>query len=121
MPGDTIAAAEAKGPEVRSAIEEAEGEKTQLDEDLKAHKADRETAKSSKAEAISIRTKQASEFAANKAEAESNTGALKKLGSAHRDFKFIVEFSSTKRGVTPRVPTQHVNPLTLWPNDPLTL
>ena len=58
-----------------SAIEESEGEKAQLDEDLKAHKADREAAKSSLAEAKALRAKQAGEHAARKAEFGSNIGA----------------------------------------------
>ena len=41
----TIAAAEAKGPELASEIKEAAAEKAQLDEDLKGHKADRANAK----------------------------------------------------------------------------
>ena len=52
-----IEAGEAKGPAVSSDIEEAEGEKTQLEEDLKAHSADRVAAKASIAEASAIREK----------------------------------------------------------------
>merc|ERR1719409_2121005 len=66
--GDSIAAAEAKIPEVTAAIEEATAEKAQLDEDLKAHKEDRETAKASLKEANALREKQAEEFASVKAE-----------------------------------------------------
>merc|ERR1719326_747943 len=76
--GDTIAAAEAKGPQVSAAIEESTAEKAQLEEDLKAHKEDREAAKSSLKEANALREKQAAEFAARKAEVDSNTAAMGK-------------------------------------------
>merc|ERR1719199_476218 len=79
---DTIAAAEAKSPEVQAAIEEAAAEKTQLDEDLKAHKADREAAKSAVADANALRAKQADAFASRKAEFGANIGALGKAITA---------------------------------------
>jgi len=80
--GDSIAAAEAKSPEVSAAIEESTGEKAQLDEDLKAHGADRENAKASLAEANGLRAKQADAHAARKAEFGSNVAALEKAIAA---------------------------------------
>jgi len=53
-----------------------------LAEDLKAHKDDREAAKSSLAEANALRAKQADEFAGRKAELSSNVGALEKAIAA---------------------------------------
>jgi len=78
----TIAAAEAKGPELGSAIEEAQAEKAQLDEDLKGHKADRATAKESLVEANALRKKQADEYAASNSELTSNSAAIKRAVTA---------------------------------------
>ena len=72
-----IEAGEAKGPQVSSEIEEAEGEKGQLEADLKSHTADRDAAKKSVAEANAIREKAATAFAASKTEHETNIGAIK--------------------------------------------
>merc|ERR550537_211478 len=47
----SIADAEAKGPELTAAIEEATGKLSQLKEDIKAHQADRTAAKTAMAEA----------------------------------------------------------------------
>jgi hypothetical protein len=77
-----IDAANVKVPEVQASIEEAEAQKTQLGEDLTKHRTDRENAKRNMAEATSIREKEASTFAAYKAEADSNIGAINKAVTA---------------------------------------
>merc|ERR1719262_1567249 len=53
-----IAAAEAKGVQVSADIEAGENEKAQLDAELKAHRSDRDAAKSSVAQASAIREKE---------------------------------------------------------------
>ena len=75
---NTIAAAEAKGPQTASAVEEAGGEKAQLEADLKGHKADRASAKKSVADATALREKQAAEYSASTAELSSNSAAIGK-------------------------------------------
>jgi len=77
-----IDANNAKVPQVQSAIEEAEAQRTQLNEDLTKHRADREGAKAAMAEATAIRDKEAATFAAYKAEADSNIAAIKKAVTA---------------------------------------
>jgi hypothetical protein len=79
---DTIAAAETKGPQVSAAIEEAEGQKAQLEADLVAHKADRESAKKSIADATAIREKEAAAYAKSNAEGLANTAAISKAVAA---------------------------------------
>merc|ERR1719482_2639335 len=78
----SIDAADVKIPEVESAIEAAEAEKTQLEQDLTSHRADRESAKTAMAEATAIREKEAGAFAAYKAEADSNILAISKAVAA---------------------------------------
>merc|ERR1719401_3408254 len=78
----SIASASAKAPEVSSAITEGEAKKAQLDQDLVSHKADREAAKSSMAEATALREKEASAYAAKKAEYGSNIAAIEKAVAA---------------------------------------
>merc|ERR1740138_95928 len=68
----SIADAEAKVPSVTADIEEAEAQVKQLKADLKSHQTDRAAAKAAMAEATSIREKEASTFAALKAEADAN-------------------------------------------------
>jgi len=80
--GGTIATAETKVPALGSEIEEAESQKAQLDQDLKAHREDRDAAKSSAAEATAIREKQAAAYAAEKAENGANVDALAKAIAA---------------------------------------
>eukprot|EP00448_Togula_jolla_P034343 CAMPEP_0170637220 /NCGR_PEP_ID=MMETSP0224-20130122/38277_1 /TAXON_ID=285029 /ORGANISM="Togula jolla, Strain CCCM 725" /LENGTH=715 /DNA_ID=CAMNT_0010967049 /DNA_START=57 /DNA_END=2204 /DNA_ORIENTATION=+ len=80
--GKTIADAETKLPQIESQIEEAASKKAQLDQDLVAHKADREAAKTSAAEAASIREKQAAAYAAEKAEYGANVDAINKAVAA---------------------------------------
>merc|ERR1719235_3167166 len=78
----SIEDAETKIPQVESDIKEAESEKAQLIEDLNAHKADREEAKSAMAKATEIREKEAAAFAKEKANDDSNLSALKKALAA---------------------------------------
>merc|ERR1719343_925077 len=78
----SIASASAKAPEVSSAITEGEAKKAQLDQDLTSHKADREAAKTSMAEATALREKEASAYAAKKAEYGSNIAAIEKAVAA---------------------------------------
>jgi septal ring factor EnvC (AmiA/AmiB activator) len=78
----SIDANNVKIPETQSAIEENTAQKTQLNEDLTKHRADREAAKAAMAEATSMREKEAATFAAYKAEADSNIAAIKKAVAA---------------------------------------
>eukprot|EP00928_Gymnodinium_smaydae_P032227 TRINITY_DN233_c0_g1_i5.p1 TRINITY_DN233_c0_g1~~TRINITY_DN233_c0_g1_i5.p1 ORF type:complete len:724 (-),score=280.14 TRINITY_DN233_c0_g1_i5:92-2263(-) len=78
----SIADAETKAPEVTSAIEEGEAKKQQLDDDLVQHKADRKAAEAAMAEASSIRAKEASAYAALKADAGANIKAIFKAVDA---------------------------------------
>jgi len=77
--GKSIADAETKIPEMEAALKENAGKKEQLRADLKAHKADREQAKTAMAEATSLREKQASEYAKESSE---TTADLEALGKA---------------------------------------
>merc|ERR1719214_500187 len=58
----SIADAEAKAPALVADIEEAESQVKQLKADLKSHQTDRAAAKSTMAEATSIRNKEAESF-----------------------------------------------------------
>merc|ERR1719389_1092779 len=60
----SIADAEAKGPELQSAIEEGESKLTQMKEDIKNHQTDRAAAKEAMAEATGIRDKDHAAFEA---------------------------------------------------------
>merc|ERR1719478_479598 len=80
--GDSIAAAEAKAPQVTSDIEGAQNLKTQLDGDLKQHQADRDAAKATVREATALRAKEAKSFAASEAEHNSNIAAIEKAVAA---------------------------------------
>ena len=64
-----------------SSIEKAEGAKEQLDAELKAHRADRDSAKRSVADANALREKEAGAYAASSAELNSNIGAIGKTWS----------------------------------------
>jgi len=79
---NAITAAENKIPKVTSAIETGVSELAQLKEDLKNHKADRQTAKSDMSEATTLREKEAAAYAAGKAEGETNQAALNKAVAA---------------------------------------
>mmetsp|Transcript_123047 Transcript_123047/g.344423 ORF Transcript_123047/g.344423 Transcript_123047/m.344423 type:complete len:314 (+) Transcript_123047:70-1011(+) len=73
----SIAAAEAKGPEVGSSIEAAEGKLAQLKKDVKEHQADRTSAKNAMAEATAIREKEHSENTQAIADAAAGVEAVK--------------------------------------------
>ena len=79
---DGIAAAETKDSETAAAIEEAANQKVQLGEELKAHKADRESAKKSVASATSLREKEAKSYADSTADLNQNSAAIKKAVAA---------------------------------------
>merc|ERR1719262_1196906 len=78
----SIADAEAKVPAVGADIEEAEAQVKQLKQDLKSHQTDRAAAKAAMAEATNIREKEASTFAALKAELDANIAAVGKATAA---------------------------------------
>jgi chromosome segregation ATPase len=78
----SIADAEAKGPELQAAIEEATGKLTQLKEDVKAHQADRAAAKTAMAEATAVREKEAAAFAAATGDLKTNLAGLEKATAA---------------------------------------
>jgi len=78
----SIADAEAKGPELASAIEEATGKLAQLKDDIKAHQADRAAAKTAMAEATAVREKEAAAFAAATGDLKTNLAGLGKAIAA---------------------------------------
>jgi septal ring factor EnvC (AmiA/AmiB activator) len=78
----SIGDAETKMPELVSDIEAGEEEVKQLKLDLKNNQADRAAAKSSMAEATSLREKEAAAFAAYKSEADANIDAATKATEA---------------------------------------
>merc|ERR1719389_304710 len=59
----SIGDADTKIPQLGSDIKEAEAKKVQMDEDIKKHQTDRSAAKAAMAEATSLRTKEAAEYA----------------------------------------------------------
>jgi len=78
----SIADAEAKGPELTAAIEEATGKLAQLKDDIKAHQADRAAAKTAMAEATALREKEAAAFAAATGDLKTNLAGLGKAIAA---------------------------------------
>jgi chromosome segregation ATPase len=78
----SIADAEAKGPELASAIEEGIGKLAQLKDDLKAHQNDRAAAKTAMAEATALREKENAAFETTKTELETDLAALAKATKA---------------------------------------
>jgi len=74
----SITAAETKIPLVESAIKEAAALKKQLETELKDAQVSRVEAKDTIAKATALREKEASAFAAKKAESDANIGALSK-------------------------------------------
>lgn len=78
----SVADAEGKIPEVSSTIEESEAQKTQLEDDLVKHKADREAAKESMAEATAMREKEAAAYAGLKAQYGDDITAIEKAVAA---------------------------------------
>merc|ERR1712032_994788 len=80
--GKSIAGATTKIPQVQSDIEAGKNKLAQLKGDLKQHQFDRESAKAASAKATAIREKEASAFAAEKAEYDANIDALSSAISA---------------------------------------
>jgi chromosome segregation ATPase len=78
----SISAAEAKGPQVTSNIEEAESKKAQLEQDLTQHQQDRSDAKKAMASATALREKEAAAFAKEKAESDADISAVSKAVAA---------------------------------------
>merc|ERR1719163_1003764 len=81
----TKKAADAKAAieELTAKLKSEEAEKVQLGQDLIGHKKDRESAGSDVEEATVLREKEASEFAAEKADSETNIAAMEKgMGGA---------------------------------------
>jgi len=78
----SIADAEAKGPELQAAIEEATGKLAQLKADIKQHQADRAAAKQAMAEATALREKEKAEFDKNTADLKANLAAMAKAIAA---------------------------------------
>jgi chromosome segregation ATPase len=76
--GQSIADSETKIPQVESAIKEGVASKKQMEADLKDAQVGRVEAKDTIAKATALREKEAKAFAAKKAEADSNIGALSK-------------------------------------------
>jgi len=72
----SIAAADDKAPQVRSALEAAQGQQAQLEEDLKKNSADREAAKTTIAEATGCRKKEAAAYAKLASSYRTNLAAL---------------------------------------------
>lgn len=72
----SITDAAAKISEIASAVEEAQGQKAQLEQELGEHKSDRAAAQKAIDEATAIRGKEAAAYASMKSESESNIGAL---------------------------------------------
>jgi hypothetical protein len=77
-----ISDAEAKLESIDAGLKGGEGQKLQLVEDLKNHKADRLAAKEALAEAEAMREKEAKAYAGVKAEAEANMEAVAKAVAA---------------------------------------
>jgi len=78
----SISDADTKVPAVTSDIEEAEAAVKQLKEDLKSHQSDRHAAKAAMAEALAIREKEATAFAAEKSELDANIASVSAATSA---------------------------------------
>jgi len=74
--GKAEADAKAKAEEMTAKLKSEEAEKSQLEQELVDHKTDRETAKADLAEATTLREKEAAEFAAMKADSETNIASL---------------------------------------------
>ena len=79
---DSIAQAGNKIPQLESEIEAATAAKTQLEEDLAKHRADRTAAKEAMAKATGIREKEAAAFAAMKEEFGTNIDAMERAVAA---------------------------------------
>ena len=80
--GGAITAAENKIPQLEAAIGGDLAEKTQLEADLKAHKADQAAAKEAIAKATGIRNKDAGVYANESGDLKTNIAALAKATAA---------------------------------------
>jgi len=78
----SISDGEAKVESLASGLKSAEGQLSQLKSDLSGHKSDREAAKQALASASALREKEATTFAALKAESEANIAAMSKAVKA---------------------------------------
>jgi len=76
--GKSIAEAEDKIPQLESTIKEGTEQKTQLEDELVAHKSDRAAAEEAIGKATAMREKEAKSFAKEEAESKSNLDALSK-------------------------------------------
>jgi len=74
----SISSGEEKIEKVKSSLEEGEFRKSQLDADIKKHKADREAGESAVAKAKSLRTKEATTFAKMSSDYKTNIVAIAK-------------------------------------------
>merc|ERR1719482_1567557 len=68
--------AKAKAEEMAAKLKSETAEKSQIEQELVDHKADREAAKSDIAEATTLREKEAAEFSALKADSDTNIAAM---------------------------------------------
>merc|ERR1719231_157228 len=80
--GKSIGDANTKIPQLQADIKEAVEEKAQLESDLEAHQADRDSAKEAMAKATEIREKEAAAFAKEMGEQKANLDALNKALTA---------------------------------------
>jgi len=78
----SIADAEAKGPQLQSAIEEGNSKLAQMKADIKAHKADRAAAKEAMAKATALRAEEKSKFEAATSDLRANLAAMTKATAA---------------------------------------
>merc|ERR1719161_1021716 len=74
----SIQAGQAQIEQLGGAIEKGTAEKSQLDQDIASHKADRTEAQKTIKESTAIREKEAAEFAATSGDMKSNIGAMDK-------------------------------------------
>jgi septal ring factor EnvC (AmiA/AmiB activator) len=78
----SIADAEAKGPELASAIEEGTSKLAQLKADIKAHQTDRAAAKEAMAKATAVRAEEKARFDADTSDLKTNLAAMTKAVTA---------------------------------------
>jgi septal ring factor EnvC (AmiA/AmiB activator) len=77
-----IVDAEAKGPQLQSAIEEGQSKLAQLKADIKAHQADRAAAKEAMAKATAVREEEKAKFEADTSDLRTNLAAMNKAITA---------------------------------------
>jgi len=78
----SIADAEAKGPQLQSAIEEGQSKLAQMKSDIETHKADRAAAKEAMAKATALRAEEKSKFEAGTSDLRTNLAAMTKAVAA---------------------------------------